>query len=226
MFPGEHPVPPPPPQATRLLGADGVAALTGLAALLAGPAIERGLLGPRERDRLWDRHLLNCAVAVHGVPAGAAVLDVGSGAGLPGLVWALLRPDLMVSLVEPALRRSEFLQAATRTLLRPDVQVHRERAEDLHGQLRADVVTARAVAPLDRLARWCLPLVQPGGELRALKGRDAAEEVDKALPGLLRAGAREVRVGTYGEGVLAVPTTVVHISVPTPSALRRKEETP
>lgn len=201
-----------PPQAVRLLGPRAVS-LVPMAALLAGPGIERGLLGPREVPRLWHRHLLNCAAAVEGVQVGARVVDVGSGAGLPGLVWALVRPDLDVTLVEPALRRYAFLSEAVATLGLSGVQVRRARAEDLHGQLSADVVTARAVAALEQLVSWCLPLVRAGGEMRALKGSRAQAELAAAGPALRRAGARDVRVSTYGVGVLEPPTIVVHVSV-------------
>ncbi|HEX6328516.1 MAG TPA: 16S rRNA (guanine(527)-N(7))-methyltransferase RsmG, partial [Jiangellaceae bacterium] len=133
--------------------------------MLAGPGIERGLLGPREVPRLWDRHLLNCAVIQDAVAQGATVLDVGSGAGLPGVVLAVVRPDLAVTLVEPLLRRSVFLGEVVAELRLSNVNVVRSRAEELHGKVIADVVTARAVAPLDRLARWTIPLVRTGGLL-------------------------------------------------------------
>ena len=202
-----------PPEAAVLLGT-AAPTLAPLAALLAGPGVDRGLLGPRELPLLWHRHLLNCAVAVEGVPPGSAVVDVGSGAGLPGLVWALLRPDLAVTLVEPLLRRSDFLAEAVAALgLAPRVLVRRARAGDLHGEVTADVVTARAVAPLHRLVALCLPLLAAGGELRALKGRRAQDEVDVAGPALLRAGARQVWVSAYGVGVLTPPTMVVHVSL-------------
>ncbi len=145
--------------------------LAVLGELLATHGVERGLLGPREVPRLWERHLLNCAVLEPLIPADAAGLcDVGSGAGLPGLVLAALRPDLAVTVLEPLLRRTTFLTEAVDALGLTRVEVLRGRAEDWAGRRTWPVVTARAVAPLDRLAGWCLPLLTPGGLLLALKG--------------------------------------------------------
>ena len=186
------------------------------AELLAGAGVERGLIGPREVPRLWDRHLLNCAVVVPLVPSGADVIDVGSGAGLPGLVWAIAREDIRVICLEPLQRRASFLEEVVGELgLQARVQVVRGRAEEIvRGRgpvtsLRARVVTARAVAPLDRLAGWTLPLVAPGGELLALKGRAAAEEVESARPALEKLGAVSVEIVECGLGVVDPPTTVV-----------------
>jgi 16S rRNA (guanine527-N7)-methyltransferase len=173
--------------------------------------VHRGLVGPREADRMWERHLLNCAVVAPAVPPGSHVVDVGSGAGLPGLVLAILRPDLTICLVEPLLRRATFLGEVVERLGLTGVEVRRARAEDLAGDLDADVVTARAVAPLDRLARWCLPLVRPGGVLLALKGARAQEELAAAefiLPGL---GATSWTVEIHGVGVVDPPVRVVRI---------------
>ena len=171
--------------------------------LLATAGVERGLIGPREAPRLWERHLVNCAVVAEPgglVPAGADVIDVGSGAGLPGLVWALVRPDLRVTLLEPLLRRATFLTEAVVALGLTNVQVERGRAEEC--RLRAGVVTARAVAPLDRLLRWCLPLVRPGGALLALKGSSVADEI-AALPAQQAARIEIVPCGPQEQ-----PTTV------------------
>src|SRR5689334_11355452 len=134
--------------------------------MLATAGVERGLIGPREVPRLWTRHVLNCAVVVPRIPAGATVADVGSGAGLPGLVWAIARPDLEVTLIEPLLRRTIFLEEAVADLGLESVTVIRARAEDVDQTF--DVVTARAVASLEKLGSWCLPLVRPGGVLLAL----------------------------------------------------------
>ena len=190
--------------------------MTHYATLLASAGVERGLIGPREVPRLWDRHLLNCAVAVPLVPADADVIDVGSGAGLPGIVWAIARPDLRVTCLEPLQRRATFLEEVVTALELGDrVQVVRARAEDIvRGRgpvtsLRARVVTARAVAPLERLAGWTVPLVQPGGELLALKGRSAAEEVHASATVLERLGIASVEVVECGLGVVDPPTTVV-----------------
>jgi 16S rRNA (guanine527-N7)-methyltransferase len=180
------------------------------AELLATTGVERGLLGPREVPRLWTRHLLNCAVVAELIPSGSAVDDIGSGAGLPGIVLALIRPDLEVTLVEPLLRRATFLGEAVAQLGLPNTEVVRARAEDrATGGARADVVTARAVAPLDRLAAWCLPLVRQGGSLLALKGESAADELAIARPALQRYGGAQPRIVIVGAGVVDPPTTVV-----------------
>jgi 16S rRNA (guanine527-N7)-methyltransferase len=191
--------------------------LTGYADLLAGPGTERGLIGPREIPRIWDRHILNCAVvadpALGLIPAESVVADVGSGAGLPGLVWALVRPDIKVILLEPLLRRATFLTEAVAELGVADrVVVVRARAEDLPGRADwagADIVTARAVASMDKLVGWTLPLARSGGTLVALKGASAQEEVDAAGPALAAAGVVEVEVRTVGAGVVDPLTTVV-----------------
>lgn len=176
--------------------------------LLTSAGVERGLIGPREIPRIWDRHILNCAVVVPRVPVGAMVADVGSGAGLPGLVWAIARPDLRVTLIEPLLRRTSFLEEAVDILGLDQVTVLRARAEDV--QESFDVVTARAVAPLEKLAGWCLPLVRPGGVLLALKGRTAEEEVASSRVSLHKMGATDIVVSSHGD--LQVPTTVVEVS--------------
>ena len=148
--------------------------------MLATDGVIRGLIGPREVARLWERHLLNCATLAELIPAGANVCDLGSGAGLPGIVLGILRTDVRVTLVEPLLRRTSFLDAAVLALELDRVEVVRGRAESLHGRRTFDVVTARALAPLSRLVPWAMPLVAPGGELLALKGRSAAQEVGDA----------------------------------------------
>jgi 16S rRNA (guanine527-N7)-methyltransferase len=190
--------------------------LARYAELLSTAGVERGLIGPREVPRLWDRHLLNCAVAVPLIPEGASVIDVGSGAGLPGIVWGIVRPDITVTCLEPLQRRATFLEEAVTELgLVGRVQVVRARAEDIvRGRgpvtsLRARIVTARAVAPLDRLAGWTVPLVQPGGELLALKGRSASEEVEASRTVLEKLGVVSVEIVECGEGVVEPPTTVV-----------------
>jgi 16S rRNA (guanine527-N7)-methyltransferase len=183
------------------------------AALLAGAGVERGLIGPRETPRLWERHLLNCGLLADGIPEGAAVCDIGSGAGLPGLVLAIRRPDLAVTLVEPLLRRATFLEEAVAGLGLPNVLVRRARAEELHGEVDFEVVTSRAVAPLGRLAQWSLPLVRRGGLLLAMKGRTAHEELATAGPTLRRLGAGPATVEQYGVGVVDPPTTAVRVEV-------------
>lgn len=154
---------------------------------LAGPGVERGLIGPREVDRLWPRHLLNCGVLAEHLPEGGSVCDLGSGAGLPGVVLALLRPDCPMVLLEPLLRRATFLEEVVADLHLTGVTVVRARAEDhVRTGAQYDVVVARAVAPLDRLVGWALPLLKPGGVLLAQKGAAAAEELIAAAPTLDR----------------------------------------
>ena len=194
-----------------LVFGDALPGIQAYAQLLRTEGIPRGILGPREADRLWDRHLLNCAVVAPALATGASVADVGSGAGLPGVVLALIRPDLSVRLVEPLLRRAVFLEEAVEQLGLRGVEVVRSRAEDLHGRWTTDVVTARAVAPLTRLAAWCLPLVRPGGTLLALKGQRAQAELTAAAAGLPALGAATWSVQMYGEGLLDVATRVVRI---------------
>lgn len=182
--------------------------------LLAGPGVERGLIGPRETDRIWSRHLLNCAVLAELVEADAEVLDVGSGAGLPGIPLAIARPDLAVTLLEPMGRRVRFLEEAVAELGLANVRVVRGRAEDpavRRAVRRHRVVTARAVAPLPRLVAWCRPLLAPGGRLLAVKGDAAAAEVEQSHDALRSAGIAEARVVLCGVGLLDVPTTVVEL---------------
>jgi 16S rRNA (guanine527-N7)-methyltransferase len=180
--------------------------------LLATAGVERGLIGPREVGRLWDRHLLNCAVVGELVPEGAQVVDVGSGAGLPGIPLALARPDLSVVLLEPMQRRCVFLEEAVRELgLATRVSVVRGRAPEAAtvGGLSSEVVVARAVAPVGRLIAMLLPLVQPRGLVLALRGARAAEELDEARDEVGASGARDVSVVRCGVGRLTEPTTVL-----------------
>ena len=163
---------------------------------------------------MWERHLINCGVTSEMIPIGASVVDVGSGAGLPGIVLAVARPDLTVTLVEPLARRTAFLSEAVTALgLDAAVTVVRGRAEDLASgpSITADVVTARAVAPLDRLAGWCLPLAAVGGRLLALKGASAVDEVAEHRDAIVRLGGSEPAVALCGVGLIEPPTTVVEI---------------
>lgn len=182
-------------------------------ALLANAGIERGLIGPREAPRVWERHILNCAVVHPAISTGCATADVGSGAGLPGVVLAIIRPDVAVTLVEPIQRRCDFLAEVITDLGLPNVSIRRARAEALAGELMVDVVIARAVAPLELLARWTIPLLAPGGRLLALKGRSAVEEMNRAAPTLQRMGAVSWRVDEYGSGIIDPPTRVAIIEV-------------
>jgi 16S rRNA (guanine527-N7)-methyltransferase len=182
------------------------------AELLVTDGVLRGLIGPREAPRIWERHLLNCAAITELVPVRATVVDVGSGAGLPGMVLAVARPDLTVTLVEPLARRSAFLSEAVTALGLNRTTVVRARAEECVGKLPlADIVTARAVAPLDRLAGWCLPLTAIGGRLLALKGASAAAELIEHRAALIRLGAGAAVTRSCGELLLAEPTTVVDV---------------
>ena len=204
------PVPPAPPGAQGVFS-DALPLAERFAALLAGPGVVRGLIGPREAPRLWERHLLNCAVLADGIPPDAHVCDIGSGAGLPGLVLAIRRPDLSVTLVEPLLRRTRFLEEVVSELALTNIEVVRGRAEELRGSREFDVVTSRAVAPLGRLLEWSMPLVRRGGVLLAMKGASAAEEVAACETELARAGAGAVSVETYGAALLDPPTTAVRV---------------
>ena len=177
------------------------------AELLATEGVLRGLIGPREAPRLWDRHLVNCALVAGEIPADATVCDIGSGAGLPGLVLAIARPDLRVTLVEPLLRRTTFLDEVVTELGLDTVEVVRGRADALHGRRRFDVVTSRAVAPLGRLLDWSMPLVEPTGALVAMKGSSVADEVAGAAADLARWGCAEPQVVVLGEE-LGVPSTI------------------
>ena len=179
--------------------------------LLTEHGVSRGLIGPREVPRLWQRHILNSAVVAELIPTGAAVVDVGSGAGLPGVPLALARPDLKVTLLEPMARRVAWLTDVVAELGIP-IEVVRGRAEEPDVRQRlggADVVTARAVAPLAKLAGWCLPLVRPGGQLVALKGESASDELARDADQVRRAGGIELSVVSCGSDVLPVPTTVI-----------------
>ncbi|OLT40658.1 16S rRNA (guanine(527)-N(7))-methyltransferase [Saccharomonospora sp. CUA-673] len=181
-------------------------------AMLREDGVRRGLIGPRELDRLWDRHVLNSAVLGEEVPRETSVVDVGSGAGLPGVPLAISRPDLDIVLLEPMARRVEWLEEVVEELDLDGVTVVRGRAEEksVRKQLEpADVVTARAVAPLARLAGWCLPLVHESGTLVALKGASAAEEIERDRAAVAKVGGGEPRIAQCGADILDIPTTVV-----------------
>lgn len=206
-------LPPAPEQAREVFG-ERFADAVRYAELLADAGVGRGLIGPREVPRLWERHLLNCGVLSDVVPENVSVCDVGSGAGLPGIPLALARGDLRITLLEPLLRRTTFLEEAVALLGLDNVTVVRGRAEEMIGHLPAvDVVTARAVAPLDRLAGWGLPLLRPHGEMLALKGDTAEEELRAARAALHRLGAVETSVVQAGVGRVDPPSTVVRVRV-------------
>lgn len=163
----------------------------------------RGLLGPRELPRLWERHLLNSAAVVPSIPETGLVIDVGSGAGLPGIVVAAMRPGAEIALVEPMERRVAWLHDVVERCGLTNVTIRRARAQELAGALEADVVTARAVASLDKLFRWTVPLVREGGKIVALKGARAGEELAAAATVMRETGLSDGRV----EEVTTIPGT-------------------
>lgn len=207
-----RPVPPPAPSARGVFPVERWPLAEQYAELLATQGVVRGLIGPRETPRLWDRHLLNCAVLGELLPTDAAVCDIGSGAGLPGLVLAIARPDLRLTLVEPLLRRTTFLEEVVRGLGLTNVDVTRARAEELHGARTFDVVTSRAVAPLDRLLGWSMPLVAPRGALVAMKGSSIRAEIGDAEPALRKLRCAPPTVHLLGAEHLDPPTTAVRVA--------------
>ncbi|MEU0497183.1 16S rRNA (guanine(527)-N(7))-methyltransferase RsmG [Mycobacterium sp. NPDC006124] len=211
MFHVKHGEAPPAPQAAAAVFGDRMDVAAEYAAILAGAGIERGLIGPAEVDRLWDRHILNSAAIGELVNPGERIADVGSGAGLPGIPLALARPDTNVILVEPLLRRADFLSEAV-VLLGLPVTVIRGRAEEKSVREAAgsiDVVTSRAVAALDKLTRWCLPLLRTDGRMLAMKGERASVEVEEHRRALSSLGAVDIRVMECGVTYLTPPVTVV-----------------
>jgi 16S rRNA (guanine527-N7)-methyltransferase len=184
-------------------------------AQLASDGVVRGLIGPREVSRLWERHVLNSAAVAEAVPEGARVVDVGSGAGLPGIPLGLARPDVTLTLVEPMARRVEFLEEAVAALAGPGGlpwRVVRGRAEErsvVAAVGPVEVVTARAVAPLPRLVGWCRGLMRPGTQLVALVGARALEELPGMVPELEAAGMRNVHPRAVGAELGDAATTVV-----------------
>ena len=217
MFHVEHPdeisVPAAPSSANEVFGSR-VKLAEAYAVWLAGAGIERGLIGPREVDRLWERHILNSAVLGDVIDDGSRVVDVGSGAGLPGIPLAIARPDLHVQLLEPLLRRTTFLKEVVEDLGLNNVEVIRGRAEEresIRAAGNADVVTSRAVAPLGKLTGWSLPLVRKGGSMRALKGASVSEELVRDAREIKKFGGDAGRVEVVGQSVLSEPTQVVII---------------
>jgi 16S rRNA (guanine527-N7)-methyltransferase len=211
MFHVKHGIAPPPPTAAEAVFGDRVGLAQHYADLLAGPGVERGLIGPREVERLWERHILNSAAVAELIQPGERILDIGSGAGLPGLPIAIARPDVRVALIEPMLRRTEFLEESVTALGLP-VEIVRGRAEEPDVRTRAggaDVVVSRAVASLEKLTRWSLPLLRPGGRMLAMKGERAEDEVIEGRRGMASLGATDVRVMRCGESYSDPPVTVV-----------------
>jgi 16S rRNA (guanine527-N7)-methyltransferase len=230
MFHVKHPATPEPAAAAAALFGGRLELARRYAELLAGIGVERGLLGPREVDRIWERHILNSVALAELVGQGARVVDIGSGAGLPGLPLAIARPDLRVALVEPMLRRTDFLSEVVEVLGIP-VEVIRGRAEDPEVRRRvagADIVASRAVADLGKLTGWSMPLLRPGGRMLALKGERATEEVAASSQEMAALGAIGVEVVRCGVSLLSPPATVV-VAVRgerAPSVRKRPPRTP
>lgn len=199
----------PPAVVVRIFGPERTESISRYRDILASRGIDWGLLGPREMDRLWERHILNSASVAQLLDRDAVVADVGSGAGLPGIPVALLRPDLRVDLIEPLLRRSDFLTHTVDDLgITRRVTVRRARAEEVRE--RYDAVLSRALAPLDRLIRWCLPLMKPSGQLLAIKGASASDEVAKHERLIQGSGLRADVVSVSCDPEVE-PTTVVRL---------------
>lgn len=205
------------PVARGVFGSNRLPVAERYASLLATEGVVRGLIGPREAPRLWERHLLNCALLAEAVPADVSVCDIGSGAGLPGVVLAIARPDLRVTLVEPLLRRTNFLSEVVSDLELDNVTVVRGRAEEVKDRHGFDIVTSRAVAPLERLLRWSMPLVAPHGALVAMKGSSVSDEIDEARPTLASLGCAEPEVLTLGEDLLVHSTHALRVAWADPS---------
>jgi 16S rRNA (guanine527-N7)-methyltransferase len=199
------------PAVARRVFSDALPVAEAYAELLATDATLRGLIGPREVSRLWERHLLNCALVTDLVPDAATVCDIGSGAGLPGIVMAIRRPDLHVTLVEPLLRRTTFLDETAARLGLRNVSVHRGRATDLHGQYLFDVVTSRAVAAMAQLSEWSLPLIGSGGLFLAMKGSSVQAELDSALKVIAAHNAEVLGIAELGGDFLDPPVRVVRV---------------
>ena len=210
---GSRPGAPPTPDVAAAVFGSRVSLAERYVALLAATGISHGLIGPREAPRLWDRHVLNCAVVHPLFATGARVADLGSGAGLPGIPLAIVRPDLRLTLVEPLQRRTTWLTAAVEELGLANVVVHRGRAESLWGAPRFGHVTARAVARIGELARIGLPLLEAGGSLHALKGTSAPTELTEDADQLRAMNASRWSVASFGAGVVTPETLVATVEV-------------
>lgn len=205
-------VPPAAPSGAAAVFGDQLPAATRFVEILADTGVSHGLIGPREVPRLWERHVLNCAVIEDAFPQGARLIDVGSGAGLPGIALAIARPDLEIHLVEPMQRRTDWLTITVTDLKLENVTVHRGRAEEFVGTLSAPWVTARAVARIAKLARWCVPLLDGRGTLVAMKGRSAQEELDTDRRDLNKLGLVDAAVTHHGTSILDEPTLTLDLT--------------
>ena len=220
-------IPPPPDIATAIFG-DRLGLAQRYAELLADIGVDWGILGPHEIDRLWERHLLNCGVVAELLEPGDRVADIGSGAGLPGLPLAIAKPGLRIVLIESLLRRTEFLRTAVAEL-GLDVEVVRGRAEDPAVRQSVggrDAVVSRAVAPLDKVTRWSLGLLRPGGRMLAVKGERAPDELREHRRVMTGLGATDARVVECGVSYLSPPTTVVVARRATPAPVRGPSRRP
>ncbi|MBT5902746.1 MAG: 16S rRNA (guanine(527)-N(7))-methyltransferase RsmG [Opitutaceae bacterium] len=204
------PLPPVPDHASARLSVETIARLTSYGDALASDGVIRGLIGPREVPILWDRHLLNCAAMAEAVERDARIVDIGTGAGLPGLVLALVRDDIQVVLIETLQRRCDFLSEMVEKFeLQSRVTVVWGRAEEVPPQ-EADIVTSRAVAALKKLIPWCMPHVRIGGRLLAMKGQKAGEELQAARKSLHKwSAAKHAELLTCGTGWIDPPVTLV-----------------
>ncbi|WP_075728158.1 16S rRNA (guanine(527)-N(7))-methyltransferase RsmG [Corynebacterium aquilae] len=204
----------PAPEAAHAIFGDRLALAEAYYRSLATDGSIRGFIGPREVPRLWERHILNCAVVGEAIPEAARVADIGSGAGLPGIPLAIARPDIKITLIEPLLKRSVYLGEVKEALGLDNVTVLRGRAEEK--QIRKacpgmDVVTSRAVAPLGKLAGWSLPLCRRGGVMLAMKGASITEELARDRDLIKKAGGDLGVIRTVGEAHLDEPTTLIEI---------------
>ncbi|MFC7490584.1 MULTISPECIES: 16S rRNA (guanine(527)-N(7))-methyltransferase RsmG [unclassified Knoellia] len=204
--------PPAAPSGAAAVFADRMPSATRFVEILADTGVTHGLIGPREVPRLWERHVLNCAVIEDAFPVGAKLVDVGSGAGLPGIALGIARPDLDIHLVEPMQRRTDWLSSKVSELGLDNVTVHRGRAEELVGVLSAPWVTARAVARIAKLARWCVPLLDGRGTVVAMKGRSAQEELDADRRELNKLGLVADAITAHGSAVLDEPTLTLDLT--------------
>jgi 16S rRNA (guanine527-N7)-methyltransferase len=213
--------PPAPPEGSESVFGKQLELAARYVDLLADTGISHGLLGPRERPRLWDRHVLNCAVVSSLFERSSTVADLGSGAGLPGIPLAIARPDLEVTLIEPLLRRTRWLDDVVGELALGNVLVVRGRAESVWGSRRFHYVTARAVAPAAELSRLSLPLLHGGGALHALKGERAVDELASDEAAILANGAARCSISKHGQGVVDPETVVLSVFIDRPIPVPR-----